>query len=299
MVLVTRQQQLFFAIEDTEGTAKSLTTSSDAILALELSSSITKDMVDRGAVSASLSRETDNVGRGGIEFTFGVDLRGGGDLTTAPVWGPLLRACGWKQHVSTRSEALVQYIASDSSGATCVAGEVLTFAGGSGATARCLQNSATTSATNVFITDISGTPSGAVSGSRSGTSAWTSDGAVTESGFKYTPDSTTAVRLDYASKTGVPAVGETYKGASSGAFGVLKAVGTTGATAEEAKFDMVPGTGNFSAAQRSSEWIIESVCRPRLSRHQAGPNSKPYHRASAERIVPARCRLSRQRATPA
>lgn len=95
MVLLKRKHQVFVKLDTIEGVVTAIGSES-AVLALSPAVRVEKEMIDRDAVAASLSRENDNVGRGSIGYSFGIDIRGSGTATTRPEWDRVLRGCGFR-----------------------------------------------------------------------------------------------------------------------------------------------------------------------------------------------------------
>jgi hypothetical protein len=216
--LLNRKQQLFGQVEDIESTAETLT-AADAILALEVDTTPNKAMIARDAVSTSLSREKDVLGRTSTSFSFGMDLIGGGALTTQPPMGDFLRSCGLQERSGTTNG--VTYIQTGASGVTTaiVAGDTLT-GGTSGATAMALFNmtAAGTASTKVFVRNVSGTFSAAEAVTTGGNSRFTTHASTAQAitGYRYTPDSNHYMKFTTSAESGTPLAGVTFLGATSG-----------------------------------------------------------------------------------
>lgn len=94
---ITRKQQLLAKLETTEGGGASFS-ASDAIQVFDPGISDAVDTLDRVPAGPTLSRDFTPIGRKTREITFTSDLRGSGVAATAPPWGDLLAACGYKKN---------------------------------------------------------------------------------------------------------------------------------------------------------------------------------------------------------
>jgi len=106
MPLKAYVHQLLCKLEAIEGTDP-VPTSDDAMLALTPTYQSEQDFIDRDAGRFSMDREFDNVGRAIDKLSFGLDLRGSGEITTGlspsftlptkePRLGRLFRACSMR-----------------------------------------------------------------------------------------------------------------------------------------------------------------------------------------------------------
>lgn len=93
---ITRKQQLLAKLETTEGGGASFS-SSDAVEVFDPSISDTVDQLDRSPAGSTLSRDFTPVGRKTREVSFTSDLKGSGTAATAPPWGLLLEASGYRR----------------------------------------------------------------------------------------------------------------------------------------------------------------------------------------------------------
>lgn len=214
MVLLERKHQTFLKIDTTEGVVTAIGSES-AFLALAPSVRVEKEMIDRNAVAASLSRESDNVGRGSIVFGFGVDIRGSGVATTRPAWDRIIRSCAFRD-VPCRWELTIGAVTSG----PFVEGETVTQAT-SGATGR-VRWVTPNGASTLHLEAISGTfnNSNLLTGGTSGATATPS--AAVFKGF--------TILTIGAITSGPFTAGSTVTGGTSGATGVVIGTTTTGAT---------------------------------------------------------------------
>lgn len=79
---------------------------SDALLVSEMRiTPLSAEMVDRNLVSGHLGAQRQFRAKERVEIAFRLELTGAGSAGTAPVWATLLRACGWREVLTTKEKA--------------------------------------------------------------------------------------------------------------------------------------------------------------------------------------------------
>lgn len=248
MPLLLRKHQIISRVEAQEGVAVALVSgtalASGATGHLGLGPAIrsTTAMIDRNAAALTLSREKDSVGRMSRTLTFGYDFRGSGTATTAPDWGTLLRACGFRETTIAAGGYTVLTIGAITSG-PFVAGSTVT-GGGSGATGIVIANTHTGN-TRLLLRSVTGTFTvGGEAISAPGPITATASAAST-TGLVYRPDSVTASTVTTAGAwTGTAVLGEVLTGGTTGAKGILRG-GALSGTPGTLQIEMAIGTGTF------------------------------------------------------
>lgn len=213
-MLIAKKHQMFLKLDTTEGVVTAIGSES-AFLALAPGVRVEKEMIDRNASAPTLSKENDNVGRGSIMYSFGVDIRGSGTATTRPAWDRIVRSCGFRE----RPCAWELAIGAVTNG-PFVEGEIVTQAT-SGATGR-VRWVTPTGASHLYLEAISGSFNGTngLTGGTSGATATPS--AATFKGW--------TILTIGAITSGPFTAGSTVTGGTSSATGVVIGTTTTGAT---------------------------------------------------------------------
>lgn len=239
MVLLTRKHQLFAKIDTTEGVVTAIGSES-AFLALSPQVRVEKEMIDRNAVALTLSRESDNVGRGLVQYSFGVDVRGSGVASTRPAWDRIIRACGFRS-VPCAWKLTIGAVTSG----PFVEGETVTQST-TGATGR-VRWITPTGASHLYLEAIAGTFNGTnlLTGATSGATATPS--AAEFSGW--------SILTIGAITSGPFTAGSTVTGGSSGATGVV--IGTTSNGA--ARLYLRDVVGEFSATETITSGSTSAV----------------------------------------
>lgn len=98
--LRSRNGALLFKIESVEGTAETLSASTDAVLIENPSIRFNPQNTETRELTGSLDNRGPIVGGMQIQVGFDVYLKGSGVAGTAPEWGELMRACGWAEVVT-------------------------------------------------------------------------------------------------------------------------------------------------------------------------------------------------------
>ena len=113
MAFRTFDRKVYFALESTEGSYNAPNVSTGFIEAIDPTYSITSRMFERNPTRLSVTQPpmivpgtSKTVPSGIVEISFGVELAGGGGLTTAPRWGDLLQACGMREVTAVATTAL-------------------------------------------------------------------------------------------------------------------------------------------------------------------------------------------------
>ena len=97
-----RNSVILAKIETTYGTDSTPTGSSNAILVSNISlTPLNANNVDRDLVRNYFGGSEQLVGTAFVECSFDVEIAGSGTAATATAWGPLLRACGFAETVTT------------------------------------------------------------------------------------------------------------------------------------------------------------------------------------------------------
>lgn len=90
--MYTKKTVLYTKIETTPGTDSS-PAATDAVMAFDIELTAKPDMKERYPGNSDRSAYSNIRGKTAVDIKFSVELKGSGNLTTAPKWGPLLRAC--------------------------------------------------------------------------------------------------------------------------------------------------------------------------------------------------------------
>lgn len=240
---ITRKQQLLAKLETTEGGGASFT-GSDAIQVYDPSLSDTVDTVDRVPAGPTLSRDFTPIGRKTREITFTSDFRGSGTPATAPEWGKLITACGWKKNDNTNDVAVVELtcgtVSSGDGGFHL--GEQVSQSAGSiyGVIVGMMRSGAPiqkadTSGDVLVVMQLVGTFTAAatVGSSSAASSSVTSPTAVTDR-HAYIPTSEKVIQVDVASWSSAPSAGDTWRVENSGGdlVGSVQFISISGTTAD-------------------------------------------------------------------
>lgn len=99
--LRSRNGALLFAVEAVEGTAETLSESTDAVLIENPAIRFNPQNTETREMTGSLDNRGPIVGGMQVQVSFDVYLKGSGVAGTAPEWGELMRACGWAETVTS------------------------------------------------------------------------------------------------------------------------------------------------------------------------------------------------------
>lgn len=237
MPKLLRKREVFYRLEAVEGVAELPVTATDAIEALDVSSSVERSLITREVSSASLSKAKDIVGASRGQIAFGIDVRSEASVTRDAIqpdesWATCLLACGMRR----ASTGVTYLLVGTTNSNTVLRGGELLEGATSNATARVLRPVAPSAAgVKVHVYLVSGTfqagenidaqfsqddPMGGP-----GAPALFNLDASTPTGTegkRWIFDSVSASRIDVVPGgwTGTPQVGEVIVG-ESGALGVL------------------------------------------------------------------------------
>lgn len=109
MVQLTRKSLILAKVETTYGSDPTPTTSSNAILAMDIDLKTVKAPVERPIQLESLMRKQSLLGEEMYELSFKSEIVGSGSAGTAPRLGALLRACGMSETIITGGSPSVNY----------------------------------------------------------------------------------------------------------------------------------------------------------------------------------------------
>tara|TARA_R110000796_G_scaffold229663_2_gene347057 strand:+ start:1643 stop:3070 length:1428 start_codon:yes stop_codon:yes gene_type:complete len=239
---ITRKQQVLAKLETTEGggppTAFDL---DDALQVFDPSISDSVDTIDRVPAGPTLSRDFVPIGRKTREITFTSDFRGGAVIATAPEWGQLIRACGYKKAETTDVRLLLCTLAGTITGEFQVAETISQTSGtkvgvvlGCFTAAGAPKATADTATDYMIVAEVTGTlATGAVDGDASGADDTAMTVAVTTNHHAYMPTSLKLVEIeDSGNWTNNPVVGNTISSTRAGTLvGSAQVISVTATTA--------------------------------------------------------------------
>jgi len=96
MAILAREKQLVVSVEATKGTAETITNADVAILAEDVTYSISNEEIVRDPLRSTLAKYNSIPGPTIATVTARVEMKGSGTATTEPEWGTLLKGCGFK-----------------------------------------------------------------------------------------------------------------------------------------------------------------------------------------------------------
>jgi hypothetical protein len=101
MAILAREKQLVVSVEDTKGTAETITNADVAILAEAVTYSTGNEEIVRDPLRQTLSKYQSIPGPTIATVTCRVEMKGSGTANTEPEWGTLLKGCGFKATLGT------------------------------------------------------------------------------------------------------------------------------------------------------------------------------------------------------